>query len=471
MSLDRLIPPQNLDAEKAVLGCLLMDCADFDEVVALIGGVESFYTPAHREIYQRVVDLHETGDPIDLVVFEAWLNKCHVDGIPELRELAIECAESFADLANAQHYARIVRGCADRRDLIRVGQELAAAACDDANEPAELIAKFSGRLEAVQGPTKRGDVIDGVDLVRQLPAAMDDSSRQFVPTGLTVIDVEMSGLERGSLTILAARPSVGKTALGLGFALNAASAQQEGCPALFVSVEMPRLAIAARLVGLLTHANVSNLRSGVMSDSDRQRAVDEATRLLARGRLYVIDSISNVGDIVGIARQHVRRGVGLVVVDYLQLCQPAGRAENRNLAVASMSAAFKRLAQQTGAAVVVCSQLSRDHEKSGRKPTLGDLRDSGAIEQDADVVMFLHRGDDANGYPTPVELLVRKNRNGRTFEGTLAFYGQQMWFENWTTAPSANTATPSTLFQADQRRTACFLAPNRCGEIHTVGTS
>ncbi|MEK6676610.1 MAG: DnaB-like helicase C-terminal domain-containing protein [Planctomycetota bacterium] len=428
---DQRMPPHDTDAEMAVLGSLLMGCDDFDEVVRILATPEVFYTPTHRTIFEHVRDMREADEPIDLLVFQDRLRRNKVDNIDDLCETATVCADSFADIGNATHYARIVAEQFRKRELIRLGDRLSREAYDVSHDSSELSAKYAGQIENV-GSVNCSASLDAVELFTALAETLKNPAKQFIPTGLLCLDMELSGLERGAVTILAARPSVGKTALGLQFAVEAARDNSEGCSALFVSVEMPRMAIAARLVGLLAERSVASLRSGVLSVTDRHGAIEEAARMLSRDRLFIIDDISNVRDIVAVARSHVRRGVGLVVVDYLQLCQPGERSENRNLAVAAMSAAFKRLAQQTGAAVVVLSQLNRDLERSGRMPSLSDLRDSGAIEQDADVVMLLHREDESPiGDCVKIALKVAKNRNGPTFEAPLGFHRPTMRFRNY----------------------------------------
>ena len=200
---------------------------------------------------------------------------------------------------------------------------------------------------------------------------------------------------------------------------------------LFVSVEMPRLAIGSRLVSMLSELPACNLRTNAVSKQAREQAISKAANVLAGGQLEVTDGLDNVRDIVALARAQVRsRDVQLCIVDYLQLCQPGEKHDTQNLRVASMSAEFKRLAQQTGIAVVVLSQLSRASDKDSRKPRLSDLRDSGAIEQDADVVLLLHK---ESNQPSEVEKVwadVAKNRNGPTLTIRLGFQKPTMLFVN-----------------------------------------
>ena len=420
-------PPQDLDSEMATLGSMMNDPSVVDDVLEVLPNPEAFYTPAHRHLHEVLIDMHRAGKPIDFISVSAILRE---RGLLETvgSDYMIQLAESHCDTANAAYYAGLVATAWQRRQLISIAGQLSHLAYSLTDEPAELSARYAKEVENVSLGGSDGSLHDAVELLSELPATMADNSKSFVRTGISLFDQECGGLERGSLTILAARPSVGKTSLGLAFAVDCARA---GGRALFVSVEMPRMQIAKRLLALVSDIPSQVLRTE-MAPEDIDNACQATGRKIGDGRLWIADEIANVRDIASTARAVVRRHeVVLIVVDYLQLCTPAAKCENRNLEVASMSASFKALAMKTGAAVVVLSQLGRDAAKSNRRPMLSDLRDSGAIEQDADMVAFLWRQDkETTPTSATVRYLVEKNRSGPTLDMRLLFHKPTMRFRS-----------------------------------------
>jgi replicative DNA helicase len=401
------LPPQDLDAEMALLGSMMVDDAVVDDIVPIVATRDAFYTEPHQRIYDALVAVHESDSPMDLFTVKAELEaRGDLERVGGLEYVA-DLSGSFADWANAKYYAELVLEKYRRRQLIGLCDRMGARAYDVLQDLDETTGKVAAGLDAIVEPTGQAQRTDGVDRLEQLRADLAEPSRQFIETGIMPIDNGIGGLPRGALTVVAARPSVGKSALLLTCGLNAATAT-DAVPTLLVSVEMNATEVTTRAVGVLTGANVNHMRTG---RADHNVAIDQAQGQLSRGHWFVCDGISNLREICAVVRSHVRKhGVKLVLIDYLQLCRPAERAENQNLAVAAMSRAFKLLANETGAAVVVASQLNREATKGAQ---LHHLRDSGAIEQDADVVVFLERETEPSlAEVSEVMVNIAKNRNG-----------------------------------------------------------
>ncbi len=424
--------PQDSDAEMALLGALLVSEDVREDLLPTLGGNRDlFLLPARRTIFQGLLDLQEAAVPVDLLTLanrlREWGTLDEIGG----HDALIELAESFADCGNARHYAEIVLRKYQLRQLVQLGIDTANGAYELDADPERLCRRVATLTDAIDaGHRQTDETADAVDHVAALKEELANPAARLIPTGLRPFDLELGGLERATSTIVAAATSVGKTSLALTAGVNVAR-DSNAPPVLLFSLEMPRTAIAMRVVAQIAGTSAHHLRNGLNAAADRDHAIAETTRLLRRGRLFVCDDRTRLRDILTTARGFVRRrGVGVVIVDYLQLVQPDGRQETRNLSVAAMSRSFKQLAIQTDAAVVVLSQLSRDASKTGRRPVLSDLRDSGAIEQDADVVLALHRDAKAGGeYPETVELNTLKNRNGPRPRFKLAFYRDTMKFE------------------------------------------
>jgi len=413
------LPPQDLDAEMALLGSMMMDRAAVDTAAPIVGSREAFYLPVHGQLYDVLVSLWQQGTAIDLLTVSNELRRRDLFDTVGGQPYMIQLAESFADWVNVGHYAAIVAGHHRRRQLMSLGTDLRSKAADIVGEdPDELCARYANLIEAVGISSASGQEIQSMhELTATLPAKLK-ALPPHIPTGIASFDAKIGGIERGALTIIAAGTSAGKTALGVQFAITAGMA---GIPSLVVSLEMSADSIARRVVAYLTGTSSRRLLEG--SPDEQATACNEAAKQLADCKLGIDDKPRYVRDIVATARQYIRRhGAGLIVIDYLQVCEPDGKHDTRPLAVASMTAAFKRLAVDTGAAVIVISQLTRDATREDTTPKLAHLRDSGAIEQDADVVIFIRPDRRVEGNDIPVVLIVAKNRNGPTANIPVEFH-------------------------------------------------
>ena len=409
---DRL-PPQDLDAERALLGSMMMSASVIHEVADIVTR-DSFYLGAHQPLFKILVDAHAAGHPMDLLKITDELRKRDLLESIGGQDYMILLAESFAEWANAPHYARIVEDHARRRRLIGLGLELSAAGYDLSREPEEMSESFAKRVEEVGLAGGDESSVDCEDLLTELGdrLAEQGDSVGYLESPFSDLNRYYGGIELSALTIVGARTSQGKTAFSLNLAVHCA---QRGVPALFISVEMDRWRIGERVVSIASGRSIAEAKRNASPDELKELTEYAKAWIGGRKRLYIVDgkSVVRIRDIVSIARAHVRRhGVKLIVVDYLQLIRPAERLSNRYQEVGDIARRLKELATVTGAAVVAPSQLGRDAE--GRRPKLSDLRESGNIEQDADVVILLWADKRDSNDTRTVVVDVSKNRHGAT---------------------------------------------------------
>ncbi len=438
--LDRL-PPQNLDAERCVLGSLLLDSGMCDEVVLLLR-TEDFYSTVHQKLYGHIVAMHDEGSRIDTVLLVERLKQAGdyeaLGGAEYLREVL----NSVAVAAHAVYYAKIVRDKATLRSIIHVSTEILRDAYDPAIEPREMIGLAEERIFAVHDSRSSDQLASMHDVLVEAFAHIDKRMEQGgatgVPTGYVDMDNMTGGLHESELLILAARPSMGKTALATNIADHVA-AEAQGC-VLFVSLEMARLELAQRMLCSRGEINGKKFRGGYLSGEDRDRLV-EASAKLSKAPLFIDDTPSRtVTEIAAAARRLKRRqGLALLVIDYLQLIEPENPRDPRQEQVAKIARRLKGLARELNVPVLCLAQLNRQAEATkDNRPRLSHLRESGAIEQDADVVMFVHREEyyhtreeakemDIVGQ---AEIIVAKQRNGPTGEIKLHWVQDFTKFKN-----------------------------------------
>ena len=423
------LPPQNLDAERSVLGALLLDEDAIIKVVEFLMP-DHFYNPHHRKIYEAALALFERRDPLDIVTITNELENLKfledVGGAAYLADLVGAVPTS----AHVVHYAEIIRECATKRNLISVVSEIAESGFDGTVSASELLDQAEQKIFAIsQGELKREFVplrgimetaFDQLDEMHKNPGKF-----RGVPTGFASLDKKIAGLQDSNLVIIASRPSVGKTSLSLNIAQHAAVAEQ--IPVGFFSLETSKEQLAYRMLAAQADVDGWRLMTGKLSREDFEK-IGEAMGELAEAPLFIDDT---PGIFVTELRTKARRlqlehNVRLIVVDYLQLVGGRG-LENRVQEVSELSQALKNLARELNIPVLVLSQLSRAVEsRTSGRPQLSDLRSSGSIEQDADVVMFLYREDDENR--SDVRLLIAKQRNGPTGEIPLYFHGGRTRF-------------------------------------------
>jgi replicative DNA helicase len=433
--------PQSIEAEACVLGSMILDAATVDVVVHILGG-DDFFRPAHRLIFQQLVRMHDAGKPIDLTTLpeelarEKLLEK--VGGV----EYLVRIVEGVPSTASVEYYAHVVRDKAMLRGLISATGQIAQNAYDSQEEPSQIIDQAEHAIFEIAS-RQIGDHAETLEaLIEQTFERLeshDGSMITGVATGYYKFDELTSGLQNGEMIVLAARPSMGKTALALNMAEY--MAVDDGRPVLLFSLEMSKGQIAQRFLCSRARYDSSRLRRGSISPEDWTQlhmAADELTK----SKIFVDDTADlNVVQLRSKARRlRVSDDIACVFVDYLQLMNSVGRVESRQQQISEISRGLKALARELEIPVVVLSQLNRGPEgRETHRPRMSDLRESGAIEQDADVVGLLHREDyyhrgEPEYAPTGItELILVKQRYGPVDTVPLTFLPACVRFENCAT--------------------------------------
>ena len=438
--LDRL-PPQNLDAERGVLGSLLLDPVLCDEV-ALILRAEDFYADAHRKLYHHMITMHGEGGRLDATLLVERLRQAgDLEAVGGTAFLA-EVLQAVPVAAHATYYARIVRDKSTLRSLIHASTEILRDAYDPTHNPRELVGRAEERIFAVHDERSADQLASMHDVLVDAFAHIDHRLKHGgatgIPTGFTDFDSLTGGLHDSELVILAARPSMGKTALATNIADHVAV--ESNVTTLMVSLEMASLELAKRILCSRGRIDGHKFRAGYLSSEDREDLV-KASAELSKAPLFIDDSPSRtVTEIAATARRLKRRNqLGLVVIDYLQLIEPENPSDPRQEQVAKIARRLKGLARELKVPVLCLAQLNRQAEATkDNRPRMSHLRESGAIEQDADVVMFVHREEyymsreesrerDLVG---KAELIVAKQRNGPTDDVKLTWRQEYTRFEN-----------------------------------------
>ena len=414
------VPPQSIEAELSVLGAMMLKKEAVTQAIELLRSDE-FYRQAHRVVFEAMESLVREGEPVDIVTVTESLRKSglleQVGGITFLANLT----NSVPSTANLAHYAKIVKEKAILRSLIDVSTEIAGMAYEGSEDIAvqldgaeqKILAIAGGRTTGAFTPIK--DVVfDAMDRVNQL--AQSKGGITGLSTGLATLDSVTRGLQKSDLIIVAARPAMGKTAFVLNLATHVAL---QGGTVAFFSLEMPREQLMHRIFCAEGQIDATHLARGELDEEEWSRLVKVADRMIKTNLYFDDTSSTTVMDIRTRARRlKAERGLDLIAIDYLQLIQAPGRAENRTLAVAEMTRSLKVLARELSVPIIALSQLSRATEgRSDKRPMLSDLRESGSIEQDADIVMFLYREDYYNQdteNANITELSIAKHRNGAT---------------------------------------------------------
>ena len=438
------VPPQHIEAEESLLSAILVDNTALLEVVETLTPSD-FYRTAHQKIFAAMSDLFERGEPVDVVTLNNSLKEkgqLEVVGGPAYLARLLDAVPLAV---NAQHYARIVHDKAVLRRLIekanaitkRCFQEQGGA--DDIIDFAEASIFEVTEKKARQAFYPLSKLIDSnIDFLEE--KQKNKSLVTGVPTGFSHIDNLTSGLQNSDLIILAARPSMGKTALALNIARNAAV--DAGVPVAIFSLEMSKEQLSLRLLCAEARIDSSRLRSGFFSMEDWERLTD-AAGVLSAAPIFIDDSPSlSAMEVRAKARRlKMDKNIGLIIIDYLQLMQGRVSAERRDLEISEISRSLKALAKEINLPVIALSQLNRMLEqRNDRRPRLSDLRESGALEQDADVVAFIYRDEvynkeENNPHKGTAEIILAKQRNGPIGEVRLTFLSVYTRFENM--APEA----------------------------------
>lgn len=428
--------PHSIDAERAVLGAMLLNADAIAQAVQTLGSVD-FYRPAHQHVFDAVSGLFASGEPADPVTVAEELKRHNlldpIGGAVGLVELQASAPSS----ANVAHYARIVEEAAIRRKLIAVGSDVSSLGYDGPGD----VDKAVDQAETLVFAVAERRIRDSMMPMHQLIGPVLDRTEQLyenkgeitgTPTGFPDLDRLLGGLQPGALTVIGARPATGKTALALAITAHAAKTT----PTLLFSLEMSHLELTQRLLCAASSVDSRRIRTGQLTDGDWSR-ISAGVGKLGEAQLWIDDNPNlTVMEIRAKARR-LRSEVGslgLVVVDYLQLMSGSRRVESRNLEVSEISRGLKVLARELDCPVVALSQLSRGVEsRVDKRPTLADLRDSGAVEQDADVVAFIYRDalyDREKVDDGSTELIIAKHRNGPTGVVHLTFIPRFARFES-----------------------------------------
>jgi replicative DNA helicase len=418
-------PPQDLVAEQSVLGGMLLSKDAIGEVVEVIRH-RDFYRPAHELIFEVIVDLYGKGEPADAVTVSAELTKrgeiTRAGGAPYLHTLI----SAVPTAANASYYAKIVRERAIARRLVEAGTKIVQLGYVAEGDVDSLVDMAEQEVYQV---TERRAGEDYVQLSSLIPSALDQIEKlqsgelaEGIKTGFKDLDALTNGFHPGNMIVIAARPAVGKSTLGLDIARHASIAN--GACSVIFSLEMSRSEITMRMLSAEARVALNNIRSGALSDEEWSRLARRMGEI-NEAPLFIDDSPNlSMMEIRAKARRlKQRHDLKLVVIDYLQLMTSGKRVENRQQEVSEFSRQLKLLAKELNVPVVAISQLNRSPEqRSDKKPLLSDLRESGSIEQDADVVILLHRDDlyDSQNRSGEADLIVAKHRNGPTKTITVA---------------------------------------------------
>lgn len=429
-------PPQDIAAEQSVLGGMLLSKDAIADVAETIRGTD-FYRPAHEMIFEAIVDLYARGEPADAVTVAAELTKRgdlgRIGGAPYLHTLI----SSVPTAANAGYYARIVRERSVLRRLVDAGTRIAQLGyATDGGDVDELVNTAQAEVYAVTERRASEDYIPLRDVINATMDEIDAASNRGdgmigVPTGFADLDRLTNGLHPGQMIILAARPAIGKSTLGLDVC-RAASIKNQLASVIF-SLEMSRTEITMRLLSAESGVPLQNMRKGTMKDEDWTRLAATMGKV-SEAPLFIDDSpnMSLMEIRAKCRRLKQRHDLRLVVVDYLQLMSSGKRVESRQQEVSEFSRALKLLAKELEVPVIAISQLNRGPEqRTDKRPQMSDLRESGSLEQDADVVILLHR-EDFYERESPrageADLIVAKHRNGPTDTVTVAFQGHRARF-------------------------------------------
>jgi replicative DNA helicase len=431
------VPPHNLEAEESALGSMMLSGEAIAAVVEILQS-DDFYRPAHQRIYEAILGIYAKGDPVDAItVVEELKRHSAIDGVGGPLYV-YNLVESVPTPASAAYYARIVADHALLRRLIKAASEIMSRAFAIPEDPRKAADEAEGLVYAVSRQRETDQVVPLRDLVDESMAALEhiqqrDSMFAGTPTGFVDLDNLLSGLQKGNLLVIAARPGVGKSSFVTNIARNVAVDAQS--PVAMFSLEMSRFEIGMRLLCGEARVGWDRVRTGRVATDEWTRIV-EAAETLHEAPLFIVDSGNvTIVDIRAKARRlrSSRQGLGLIIVDYLQLMSGHTRFDNRQQEIAEISRSLKLLAKELDIPVIAVSQLNRDPERrQDKRPQLSDLRESGAIEQDADIVMFIHRDDsDDPQVKGRADIIVAKHRNGPTDTVPLTFLPHLTLFRNF----------------------------------------
>ncbi|HVK60864.1 MAG TPA: replicative DNA helicase [Bdellovibrionales bacterium] len=417
------IPPHNLDAEMSILGGLMVDAYAFDIVSSIITE-DDFYKIAHRKIYNTITELYTKSQPIDIItVSNALTDKRELEAIGGAAYLA-EVMNSTPSAANIESYAKIVHEKALLRKLIQMSGEMVEKAYGESYESVEaFLDEVEGQIFNITEKKKTQGLVGAAELIKDSMHRLTELFERKadftgISSGFKAMDKMTSGFQPGEMTIIAARPSMGKTAFSLNVAQHVILREKKSLA--YFSVEMGKEQLMTRMLASEARVNLSDLRVGNLSDNAWPRLIDKASKM-AEARLFIDDTsgISPFEIRAKCRRLQAQHGLDMIMIDYLQLMDLKQKVESRERAVSEISKTLKAIAKELKVPVVALAQLNRGVEgRSDRRPMLSDLRESGSIEQDADVIMMLYREDYYDRENSDVkgrsEVIIGKQRNGPT---------------------------------------------------------
>ena len=438
------VPPHNIEAEESVLGSMMLSGEAIASVIEALKAAD-FYRPAHRRIFESILGIYARGEPVDAItVVEELTRRSAIDEVGGA--LAVyNLVETVPTPASAPFYAKIVADHALLRRLIDAASQIMSRAFSVPEDPRKAADEAEGLMYAVAREDEKEEVVAVRTLVDESMLQLEqihqrESAFAGVPTGFVDLDNLLSGLQAGNLIVVAARPGVGKSSFVTNLARNVAVGEGthdgKGATVMMFSLEMSRWEIGMRLLCGEARVPWDKVRAGRVATEEWTRIV-EAAEGLHEAPLFIVDSGNvNIVDIRAKARRlrSSRQGLGLIIVDYLQLMSGHSRYDNRQQEIAEISRSLKLFAKELEVPVIAVSQLNRNPEtRADKRPQLSDLRESGAIEQDSDIVMFIHR-DDSDTDPSTkgkADLIVAKHRNGPTDTIPLTFLPQLTLFRNF----------------------------------------
>jgi len=431
------VPPHNLEAEESVLGSMMLSPDAIASAIEIVRS-EDFYRSAHQRIFDAILTIYARGEPVDAITTAEELKRQHALDEVGGPLYVYNLVEQVPTPASAPYYARIVSEHALLRRLIKAASDIMFRAYAIPEDPRKAADEAEGLIYAVSRQREHEEAVSLGVLVDESMSALEhiqqrDSAFAGIPTGFVDLDNLLSGLQRGNLLVIAARPGIGKSSFVTNIARNVAL---DGTPVAMFSLEMSRFEIGMRLLCGQARVGWDRVRTGRMATNEWTRIV-EAAEELHEAPLFIVDSGNvTIVDIRAKARRLRSRpqGLGLIIVDYLQLMSSHMRVENRQQEVAEISRSLKLLAKELDIPVIAVSQLNRNPEtRADKRPQLSDLRESGSIEQDSDIVMFIHRDDAATDLAAKgrADIIVAKHRNGPTDTIQLTFLPHLTQFENF----------------------------------------
>lgn len=427
------VPPNNIEAEKSVLGSMFLDSkAVFISLERL--RPEDFYSKRNGEIFECMAELSETGNPIDTVTVVDRLERKKLISQPDETVYIADLASSVPSASNVLYYIDIVEQKSLLRALVTIGNDIVRDAMSSQDETSDIVNRAGDLIYKITVKRNRDSLehikqalVDGYNLISE--SAKNKSGLLGIPTGFKQLDQMLSGFQGSQLIVIAGRPGVGKTSIALNIVQNAAI--KSGVTIAMFSLEMSKQQLALRMMCSEALVDSEKIRHGNVSDEDFDR-LSIAVKSLAGAPIYIDDSptITIMEMLAKARRLKQEKGLGLVVIDYLQLMTGGNRRENRQQEVSGMTRSLKIMAKEIDVPIVLLSQLSREVEKrESKRPQLSDLRESGSIEQDADVVIFLSKDVNSEEQATnEVRLIVAKQRSGPTGDFMLGYRGEYTRF-------------------------------------------